>query len=106
MKTSKKSIDLMHVYFGKKPEGKCGDCSNLIAIHMANRVVRKCRAYGVTSSAATDWAKKHDACGLFNKPISTPMISDSARQIFKRCGVVLDDDDTMQTTFLQPAGED
>lgn len=103
MKTSKKRIDLMHLYFDKKAGEKCGNCCNLVTIHMNERVVRKCRAYGITYSSATDWAKKHEACGLFNKPVSCPMISEHAKRMFRRIGINVDDD-PRQTTLLSQKG--
>ena len=99
MKTSKKKIDFMHFYFDKKPGEKCGDCCNLVTIHMNERVVRKCRAYGITYSSASDWAKKHEACGLFNKPVSYPMVSEDAKRIFRRIGINMEDDPNQMTLF-------
>jgi hypothetical protein len=29
--------------------------------------LRKCKVYGITSSEASDWANKYEACGMFNK---------------------------------------
>ena len=35
--------------------------------HRYNKVYRKCTVYGVSSSEATDWAKRWTACGMFNQ---------------------------------------
>lgn len=32
--------------------------------------LRKCTVYGATHSEASDWRKKYEACGLYNKPWS------------------------------------
>ncbi len=58
-----RKIDLMHRQFGKCDGHTCGECSNL-----TEHCYYKCRVYGVTSSEASDWAKRWLACGLFNKP--------------------------------------
>lgn len=61
-----RKIDLMHRIFGKCDGHTCGECSNLV--DYGSNSYKKCRAYGVTSSEASDWAKRWLACGLFNKP--------------------------------------
>lgn len=58
-----RKIDLMHRQFGKCHGHTCGECSNL-----TKHRYYKCKAYGATSSEASDWAKRWLACGLFNKP--------------------------------------
>ena len=60
-----RKIDLMHRQFGKCDGHTCGECSNLIG---SPGSYYKCKAYGATSSEASDWAKRWLACGLFNKP--------------------------------------
>lgn len=60
-------IDLMHRQFGKCDGHTCGECSNLEKYRGNTRTYRKCKAYGVTDSEASDWAKRWLACGLFNK---------------------------------------
>ena len=60
-----KSIEIMHKFFGSgHPSDKCGDCKNLIK----DGNYYKCRIYGNTSSEASDWRKKRNACAMFNVP--------------------------------------
>ena len=63
-----RKIDLMHRQFGKCEGHTCGECSNLVAYEYHGRTYRKCKPYGDTSSEASDWAKRWQGCGLFNKP--------------------------------------
>ena len=60
-------ISTMHRLFGKTEGQRCKDCDHLIR-YKANRTYYKCQWYGESSSEATDWRLKYDACGLFNKP--------------------------------------
>ena len=61
-----RKIELMHKVFGKRENRRCGECRNLV-IHRYDKTYRKCRIYGETQSAASDWAKKYVACKMFNK---------------------------------------
>lgn len=61
-----RKIDLMHKHFGRCPGHTCGECSNLQE-HRYDKVYRKCTVYGISASEATDWAKRWEACGIFNK---------------------------------------
>lgn len=83
-----KPIEIMHRYFGVGSDGKCcGTCCNLVEIQTGNKKVRKCRAYGVTCSARSDWAKKWIACGLYGKEVQQESVSDTAKQMFSRIGI-------------------
>ena len=65
-----RKIDLMHRQFGKyssKGLHICGECSNFIRYRYHDKLYRKCTVYGVTSSEASDWARKYEACGMFNQ---------------------------------------
>ena len=62
-----RKIDLMHRCFGKCPGHTCRECSNLIK---GSWNYTKCKVYGDTPSQASDWAQRHEACGMFNKPWS------------------------------------
>ena len=62
-----RKIDLMHRLLGKCDGHTCGECSNLEVYDYHGRTYRKCKAYGVTNSEASDWAKRWQGCGLFNK---------------------------------------
>ena len=51
--------------------GKCADCCNFVSGRYHNKVLQKCKAYGLTHSEASDWRKKWNACGLFNVPFES-----------------------------------
>ena len=63
-----RKIDLMHRQFGKCEGHTCRECSNLIHIRAGDRPLTKCKVYGETSSEASDWTQRWQACGMFNKP--------------------------------------
>lgn len=63
-----RKIDLMHRLFGKCEGHTCGECSNLVEGRYHDKILRKCKVYGMTHSEASDWAKRWQGCGLFNKP--------------------------------------
>lgn len=65
MKSSEK-IGFMHARFGTA-EGICKHCSNFQRWLAGNKLVRKCRIYGVSHSEATDWNATFNACGMYNK---------------------------------------
>lgn len=44
-------------------------CPNLRA-DKASRTRYKCTAYGTSGSAATDWARRCTACGLYGEPLA------------------------------------
>lgn len=69
-----RKIELMHRQFGKCEGHTCGECSSLEEYRYNTRTYRKCKAYGVTNSEASDWAMRWQACGLFNKPWDKPII--------------------------------
>ena len=58
-------LESMQRKYGKGPVGRsCGSCAHLVGVGKAN-VYFKCELYGVSSSDATDWRKKWQACGAF-----------------------------------------
>lgn len=59
-----RKIEIMHRTFGKCPGHTCKQCSNLIR---GSWNYAKCRVYGDTSSQASDWTQRWEACGMFNK---------------------------------------
>lgn len=61
-----RKIDLMYEMFGRG-EGYCKDCKHFDTYQHHDYQYSKCKIYGVTSSEATDWKQKYEACGLFNK---------------------------------------
>lgn len=62
-----RKIDLMHRQFGVCEGRTCRECSNLEHVRANDRPLTKCRVYGCTSSEASDWAQRWQACGMFNK---------------------------------------
>lgn len=63
-----RKIDLMHKVFGKTGGMHiCKECSNFVQGQYHDRILRKCKVYGLTHSQASDWAKRYEACGMFNK---------------------------------------
>lgn len=63
-----RKIALMHRIFGICDGHTCGECSNLVEGRYHDKILRKCKVYGLTHSSASDWAKRYLACGMFNKP--------------------------------------
>ena len=54
------------------PGLKCGECNNLVS-HFYDKTYFKCQIYGESASEATDWAKRWEACGCFNKDYDGPV---------------------------------
>ena len=65
-----KKIEAMHYLHGITKGEKCGDCCNFIRLNYHDYTYRKCKAYGVTASEASDWLVRYAACGLFNVPFN------------------------------------
>lgn len=63
-----RKIALMHKLFGKRYGHACRECSNLVKGRYHDRILTKCKVYGLTHSEASDWAGKWQACGMFNQP--------------------------------------
>lgn len=63
-----KKIDAMHALYGTS-DGTCKDCPHLISFSCNDKTLRKCKAYGISYSEATDWRLKYVACGLKNLPL-------------------------------------
>lgn len=68
MKKAKKH-DVMYAAYGYNGKHLCRECCNFIMVSAGARMVSKCRAYGITSSSATDWNGRKTACGMFGKDI-------------------------------------
>lgn len=64
-----KKIAAMHKTYGRGWGYKCSDCPWLHKTRDGKKVLYKCVAYGESSSAASDWVKKWEACGLINKSL-------------------------------------
>ena len=64
-----RKIAAMHREYGKDHAHRCEDCPNLRA-DKASRTRYKCTAYGTSGSAATDWARRWTACGLYGEPLA------------------------------------
>ena len=63
-----KKIDAMHATYGIA-DGICGDCPHFLRHRYHDKILLKCRAYGLTHSEATDWRKRWQCCGLRDLPI-------------------------------------
>lgn len=61
-----RKIEAMYREYGKDHAHRCADCPNL-CVYTANKTWYKCAVYGVSGSAASDWAKKWTACGMYGK---------------------------------------
>lgn len=67
-----RKIDAMHSLYGvrqKMVDGRpatCGDCPHYHSGRYHDRILRKCKAYGMTHSEATDWKKSNEPCGLID----------------------------------------
>lgn len=86
-----KPIELMHYSFGVSDGNTCGTCCNLRIVQYNDKRFRKCAAYGGFHSNKADWAMRWEACGLYSKPVSYQMISDTAKRTFARIGIYRDD---------------
>lgn len=64
----KRKIEAMHEAYGTDPAHVCRECCNFVRVRPTCRILRKCEAYGVTRSEASDWAGKWTACGRFGQP--------------------------------------
>ena len=64
----KRKIAAMQEIHGMDAAHTCRDCCNFVRFRYHDRILRKCKAYGVTSSMARDWAGSWMACGLFGEP--------------------------------------
>lgn len=65
-----RKLALMHRFFGVLDGHTCRECSNFIKGKYHDKVLCKCKVYGLTHSKATDWAGRWMACGAFNREIS------------------------------------
>ena len=63
----KRKIDAMYEKYGKHENENCRSCVNYRDIVYHGRIYRKCAAYGVTSSEASDWRASDIACGRYGK---------------------------------------
>lgn len=80
-----RKVDLMHELFGRSEGHRCGDCPNFVCGRYRSRMLRKCKAYGLTHSEASDWAKSWEACGLFGKAYSGgPVIEVAKRRAYHK----------------------
>lgn len=80
-----RKLDLMRRVFGVTDGHTCRECSNFIKGRYHDKVLCKCKVYGLTHSEATDWAGRWQACGAFNqtvnrKPIVREVIPERKRQ--------------------------
>lgn len=59
-----RKIDAMHSLFGVISSATCKICPHLEKQYYHGRYYYKCKAYGNSSSEATDWRLYYHACGL------------------------------------------
>ena len=64
-----RQLSLMHKHFGRDHVNKCGACRNFASGQYHGRKLQKCERYGISHSAATDWAQRWQGCGKFNIPL-------------------------------------
>jgi hypothetical protein len=57
-------LQQMHRVHGRNKDHQCGECVHLLRMEK-NKAYFKCKEYGVSNGAATDWRMKFEACGLF-----------------------------------------
>lgn len=76
----KRKIEAMREIFGKG-QGKCGECSHFVRFRYNTRTLQKCEVYGMTSSEASDWAQRWEACGLKDKPYAGRQIMKTLRDV-------------------------
>lgn len=62
-----RKINLMHKFFGITECHAFRECCNLVKGRYHDRILTKCKVYGLTHSEASDWAGRWQACGMFNK---------------------------------------
>lgn len=78
-----RKIDLMHRQFGKCEGHACRECNNLVEGRYHDKILRKCKVYGMTHSEASDWTQRWQACGQFNNPWEGKPIMQLVRQTRK-----------------------
>ena len=72
-----RKIALMHHLFGVCEWQTCRECSNLVKGRYHDRILTKCKVYGLIHSEASYWAGRWQACGAFNQAINRgPVIRD------------------------------
>lgn len=72
-----RKIALMHRIFGVCEGHACRECNNLVKGRYHDRILTKCKVYGMAHSEESDWAGRWLACGAFNQTISRgPVIKD------------------------------
>lgn len=62
-----RKLELMHRQFGVCEGKTCGTCTNFVQGRYRSMNLKKCQVYGLTHSEASDWAKRWQACGCYNK---------------------------------------
>lgn len=81
-----RKIDLMHRIFGVSEGSTCRECSNLLKGRYHDRILTKCKVYGLTHSEASDWAGRWQACGMFNRawekqPVMRYVVPDRKKEV-------------------------
>lgn len=87
----RKPIELMLSRYGEGPQSHtCKECCNFISYCAGARTIFKCKAYGITCSNRSDWAKRWISCGLFGRQVSGQAVSDVVKRAFYRHGTAQD----------------
>ena len=86
-----RKIELMHRQFGRCEAHLCGECVHLTSERYHGKTYRKCKVYGLTNSAASDWAKRWTACGMFNRAYTGKPIINLVRPEKKTADIALDE---------------
>lgn len=82
---------LMYKQFGMCDGHVCGECSNLVEGRYHDKILRKCKVYGMTHSEASDWAKRWLACGMFNKTYTGGPIMALVRPVRKQTEATIEE---------------
>ena len=65
----KEVSDIEEQEYGEMEGVLCRNCCNFTTIAVDGKHHCKCKAYGITREANTNWRSKYEACGLYNTPI-------------------------------------
>lgn len=61
-------IPVISTFNGEMEGVLCRNCCNFTTIAVDGKHHCKCKAYGITREANTNWRSKYEACGLYNTP--------------------------------------
>jgi hypothetical protein len=67
LQMSEVKAERMRKLFGENPEESCIHCKHFCCAIGRRRNFYKCRLYGISGGAATDWRRFYRACGKFER---------------------------------------